>query len=193
MLVNLPMLIATLLPIGLNQLFYLDIILMVWFTEMAFFTAKNGKPWEVAWLSKIIHGLFSENFQDWRPIEDLERDVLLGVWFGWFGILSFPYLFPQVVASTMLSGLFGVLTGLFYLIMCLVMGGFTVLILRWVAAIGGPISRMFGRYGAESFTQFVGWCLLPLAIWVSANAILTNMNSEYCSNLNNGSLEIPPL
>ena len=177
MLVNLPMLIATLLPIGVKPLFYLDIILMIWFTEMAFFTAKNGKPWEVAWLSKIIHGLFSENFQNWRPIEDLERDVLLGVWFGWFGILSFPYLFPQVVASTMLSGLFGILSGLFYLIMCLSMGGFTVLILRWVAAIGGPISRMFGRYGAESFTQFVGWCLLPLAIWVSANAILTNMNS----------------
>ena len=45
--VNLPMLVP-LLPIGSGLLFYLDIILMLWFVEMAFFTAKNGKPFEAA-------------------------------------------------------------------------------------------------------------------------------------------------
>ena len=88
LLVNLPILIATILPIGSGLLFYLDILMMVWFVEMAFFTAKNGKPYEVAFLGGIIHRLYPKHFQDWRPLEDMERDVLLGIWFGWFGINS---------------------------------------------------------------------------------------------------------
>jgi small neutral amino acid transporter SnatA (MarC family) len=56
------------------------------------------------------------------------------------------------------------------------MGGLAILSLRIIAAIGGPISRLFGRFGAESFTQFVGWCILPLAIWVTINSILTSIN-----------------
>ena len=74
----------------------------------------------------------------------------------------------------MLSGISGVLSGLMNLILFIILGGLSILILRLLAAIGGPISRIFGRYGAESFTQFVGWCLVPISIWVTANAIITS-------------------
>ena len=176
LLVNLPILIATILPIGTGLLFYMDILMMVWFVEMAFFTAKNGKPYEATLLAGLIHRLYPKHFQDWRPLEDMERDVLLGIWFGWFGILAFPALFPQAIGAAMLSGFAGILRSVLSLIIILLMGGLAILSLRIIAAIGGPISRLFGRFGAESFTQFVGWCILPLAIWVAINSILTSIN-----------------
>ena len=177
LLVNLPMLIATMLPIGSGLLFYLDIIMMLWFVEMAFFTAKNGKPFEAAIIAKLIHGLYPKYFQDWRPLEDMERDLLIGIWFGWFGLLAFPALFPQAVGAAFLSGFGGIIRSLISLVLILVLGGLAVLSLRLIAAVGGPISRLFGRFGAESFTQFVGWLILPLAIWVTINSVLASINA----------------
>ena len=176
LLVNVPILIATILPIGSGLLFYMDILMMVWFVEMAFFTAKNGKPYEATFLAGLIHRLYPKHFQDWRPLEDMERDVLLGIWFGWFGILAFPALFPQAIGAAMLSGFSGILRSFLSFVIILLMGGLAILSLRIIAAIGGPISRLFGRFGAESFTQFVGWCILPLAIWVTINSILTSIS-----------------
>ena len=176
LLVNVPILIATILPIGSGLLFYMDILMMVWFVEMAFFTAKNGKPYEATFLAGLIHRLYPKHFQDWRPLEDMERDVLLGIWFGWFGILAFPALFPQAIGAAILSGFSGILRSLLSFVIILLMGGLAILSLRIIAAIGGPISRLFGRFGAESFTQFVGWCILPLAIWVTINSILTSIS-----------------
>ncbi|MBA87603.1 MAG: hypothetical protein CMB29_06045 [Euryarchaeota archaeon] len=176
LLVNIPVLIATILPLGTGLLFYLDIVMMLWFVEMAFFTAKNGKPFEAALLGKVIHGLYPKYFQDWRPLEDMERDLLIGIWFGWFGMLAFPALFPQAIGAAVLSGIGGILRSVLSLVLILALGGLAVLSLRIIAAGGGPISRLFGRFGAESFTQFVGWLTLPLAIWVTINAILTSMN-----------------
>ena len=177
LLVNLPMLIATMLPIGSGLLFYLDIIMMLWFVEMAFFTAKNGKPFEAAVIAKLIHRLYPKYFQDWRPLEDMERDLLIGIWFGWFGLLAFPALFPQAIGAAFLSGFGGIIRSLISLVLILVLGGLAVLSLRLIAAVGGPISRLFGRFGAESFTQFVGWLILPLAIWVTINSVLASINA----------------
>ena len=74
----------------------------------------------------------------------------------------------------MLSGVGGIFSGLINLILYLFLGGLSILLLRLIAAIGGPISRVFGRYGAESFTQFVGWCLVPISLWVTTNVIITS-------------------
>jgi hypothetical protein len=172
--VNLPLLIATLLPIGSDILFWIDIALMLWFVEMSIVTSRRGRPFEAEIIAKNLHRLFPESFQNWRPLEDMERDVLLGIWFAWFGILAFPALFSQGVGAAMLSGVGGIFSGTLNLILYVALGGFCILILRLLAAIGGPISRIFGRYGAEAFTQFVGWCLVPISIWVTTNAIITS-------------------
>ncbi len=172
--INLPLLVATILPISSDLLFWLDLLMMIWFVEMSIVTAIKGKPFEAVIIAKSLHKLFPESFQNWRPLEDMERDVLLGIWFAWFGILAFPALFPQGVGASLLSGMGGIISGTFNLILYLVLGGLSILILRLFAAIGGPISRIFGRYGAEAFTQFVGWCLVPIAIWVTINTIITS-------------------
>ena len=44
--------------------------------------------------------------------------------------------------------------------------------LRIVSSWGGPFSRLFGKFGGEVFAQFVGWVLLPVALWVGVNTAI---------------------
>jgi hypothetical protein len=51
-----------------------------------------------------------------------------------------------------------------------------VLLLRTVGTFGGWITLMVGELGNEDYTRFAGWCILPVAIWATANAIISMMN-----------------
>ena len=170
--INLIPLIVTILPISSNLNFYLNILMFIWMFEMSFFAAKNGSPYEVKIIAKQIHKLFPKEFSEWRDLEDMERDVLIGAWFGWFGWLAFPSLIQQGVGASILSGGTGILYGIAFLFGIVLMGGFTVLCLRWVAAIGGPFSRLFGKFGSEVFAEFIGWCVVPVSIWAIVNSII---------------------
>jgi hypothetical protein len=173
--VNLPALLLALLPVGMTARFVLDIALMAWMVEMCVVTAKRGAPYEADALGKLIHGRFPKGFQDWRDPVDMNRDVLLGVWLGWFGWLAFPHLFPQAVASTALIGGTGWLWALFFFLLLTFSGGLVVLMLRIVASWGGPFSRLFGKFGGEVFAQFVGWVLTPIALWMAVNVTINVM------------------
>ena len=173
LMVNLPALLVALLPVGMTVRFVLDIAMMLWMLEMCFFTAKRGAPLEADLLGKGVHRLFPEAFQNWRDPVDMNRDVLLGVWLGWFGWLAFPHLFPQGVASTALLGGSGIAWSLLFLLLFTFTGGFVVLLLRIVASWGGPFSRLFGKFGGEVFAQFVGWVLTPIALWMAINVTIT--------------------
>ena len=172
LMVNLPALLVALLPVGMTVRFVLDIAMMLWMLEMCFFTAKRGAPLEAELLGKGIHRLFPQAFQNWRDPVDMNRDVLLGVWLGWFGWLAFPHLFPQGVGSTALLGGIGIVWSLFFLLLFTFTGGFVVLLLRIVASWGGPFSRLFGKFGGEVFAQFVGWVLTPIALWMAINVTI---------------------
>jgi len=165
--VNLPPLLVALLPLGMTVRFVLDLLMMVWMLEMCFVTAKRGTPYEADLLGKVVHGLFPKGFQAWRDPIDMNRDVLLGVWLGWFGWLAFPHLFPQTIAATALAGGSGIGMAVLSFLLLVLSSGFVVLILRIVASWGGPFSRLFGKFGGEVFAQFVGWVLTPLALWVA--------------------------
>jgi len=176
LLVNLPALLATVAPIDSTVLFWIDIAMLLWMIEMCVVTAKKGAPIEAQVAGKFLHRMCPKAFRDWRELEDMQRDVLLGVWLGWFGWLSFPALFPQGVGATMLSGALGLGFGLFYMIWIALFAGIVVLFIRFIASWGGSISRLFGEFGAEVFAQFIGWCLLPIAIWVTIDATMTAMD-----------------
>ena len=173
LLVNTPAIIATLAPISSNMLFWFDIVMLLWMVEMCIVTARKGAPIEAQIAGRALHRLFPQAFREWRELEDMQRDVLLGVWLGWFGWLAFPALFPQGVASSMLSGAFGIGFGLFYLVWLALFAGLVVLMIRFIASWGGSISRVFGEFGAEVFAQFIGWCLLPIALWVTVDGLIT--------------------
>jgi hypothetical protein len=173
LLVNLPAIVLTLAPIDSNLLFFVDTLLLLWMVEMCVVTARKGAPFEAQFVGKLLHRASPKAFRDWREMEDLQRDVLLGVWLGWFGWLSFPALFPQGVGATILSGVFGIGFGAFYVLWLALFAGIVVLFIRFIASWGGSVSRLFGEYGAEVFAQFIGWCMLPIALWVTIDSVLT--------------------
>lgn len=172
LMVNLPALVFALLPVGVTARFILDIAMMAWMLEMCFFTAKRGAPFEADLLGRLMHSVFPKAFREWRDPVDMDRDVLLGVWLGWFGWLSFPALFPQGIGATALLGGTSMLTAFFLLLLYVLIGGFVVLLLRIVSSWGGPFSRLFGKFGGEVFAQFVGWVLTPVALWVALNTVI---------------------
>ncbi|MDE0869000.1 MAG: hypothetical protein OSA21_01655 [Candidatus Poseidoniaceae archaeon] len=172
-LVNLPLLLATLAPIPSNTLFWVDIAMIVWLLEMSIVTARRGTPFEADFVGGAIHKLFPKNFRDWRGVKDMKRDTLIGIWMGWFGWFAFPALFSQGVGAAMLSGASGIFFGSIGFILIVLLGGATVLLLRIIASLGGSISRLFGEYGFESFAQYSGWCIVPLALWSIGNSILS--------------------
>jgi hypothetical protein len=172
-LVNLPLLITTLAPIPSNTLFWIDLAMVVWLLEMSIVTARRGTPYEADFLGATIHKLFPKNFREWRGVEDMRRDTLIGIWMGWFGWFAFPALFSQGVGAAILSGASGIFFGSIGLILIILLGGATVLLLRIIASFGGSISRLFGEYGFESYAQYSGWCIVPLALWSIGNSILS--------------------
>ena len=172
LLVNLPALLLTVLPVGMSVRFLLDIAMMVWMLEMCFVTARRGAPYEADVLGRLLHRSFPKAFRDWRETVDMDRDVLLGIWMGWFGWLAFPHLFPQAVGSSVLAGGSGIAMAAAYLLFFTLSGGFVVLLLRIVSSWGGPFSRLFGKFGGDVFAQFVGWILTPMALWMAVNATI---------------------
>ena len=173
LMVNLPALLLTVLPAGMTVRFLLDIAMMVWMLEMCFFTARRGAPYEADLLGRLLHRSFPKAFRDWREPVDMDRDVLLGIWMGWFGWLAFPNLFTQSVGSSILAGGSGIGMAIFFLLLFTFSGGLVVLLLRIVSSWGGPFSRLFGKFGGEVFAQFVGWILTPIALWMAINATIT--------------------
>ena len=172
-LVNLPMLIVTLAPIPSNTLFWIDIAMFVWLLEMSLVTARRGTPYEADFLGALIHKLFPKTFRDWRGVEDMQRDSLIGIWLGWFGWFAFPALFPQGIAAAMLSGVTGIFFGVLMFVLIVLLGGAVTLLLRLIASLGGSISRLFGEYGSETFAQYSGWCIIPIALWAIGNTIIS--------------------
>ena len=172
-LVNLPALIATLAPIPSNSLYWVDIAMVLWMLEMSVVTARRGTPYEADFAGRIIHNLFPENFRNWRGVEDMQQDTMIGIWLGWFGWLAFPALFPQGIGATMLSGGSGIIFAIIGLVLILVLGGAVTLLLRLVASLGGSFSGFFGDLGSDSFARYTGWCIVPIALWTLGNTLLS--------------------
>ena len=139
---------------------------------MCIVTYRTGTPIEAKLLGSMLHGLTNKSFQEWRPKEDMQRDVFLGVFIGWFSWLADPALMAQGVGATALDGGMSILFAVLILLGHVLVSGLTVLILRIIASWGGPISNLFGKFGAESFAQFMGLVLIPISLWVTTNSIL---------------------
>ena len=172
LMVHLPALLASMLPIGAYLAHMIHVVMFLWFIQMCINTFRTGAPVEVKLLGSFLHSLTNKSFQEWRPREDMQRDVFLGVFIGWFSWLADPALIAQGVGATALNGGLSILFAILILIGHILVSGLTVLILRIVASWGGPISNLFGKFGADSFARFMGLVLIPISIWVTVNSIL---------------------
>jgi hypothetical protein len=176
LMVNLTSLIMAFSPVENEFRTWVDLALIVWFVSAAVRAAIIGTPWEVRFFAKRLHNLYSKGFRDWRDIEDVERDLLIGFWMGWFILLAYPALLPQGVAAVTMTGGFNYVFGPFMLLVHILAAGILTLIIRFVASWGGPISRAFGSFGSGPFSEALGWALIPISVWALANGIIHAYN-----------------
>ena len=170
--VHIPALLFSLLPLGSSISYIASVVMFLWFASMCAMTLRRGSPIEADYLGSLIHRLTPTSFQEWRPKEDMQRDVFLGIFIGWLSWLAEPSLVAQGVGAAALNGGMGILFAILLLLGNILIAGVTILVLRFIASWGGPFSNIFGRIGADTFARFMGLVLLPISIWATINGIL---------------------
>ena len=127
LLVHLPVLLFSILPLSTTLSHIVSTIMFLWFVFMCAMTLKRGAPFEADLLGSFIHGRTNESFQSWRPKEDMQRDVFLGIFIGWLSWRADPGLIAQGVGAAMLNGGMGILFALLLLIANLLIAGIVIL------------------------------------------------------------------
>jgi len=172
LMVHIPPLLVSLLPLGSSVSYIVSLLMFLWFVFMCAMTLRRGAPFEADLLGLLIHGRTTSSFQDWRPKEDMQRDVFLGIFIGWLSWLADPGIIAQGVGAAALNGGMGIVFAIVLLLANVLLAGLTILVLRFIASWGGPFSNIFGRVGSETFARFMGLVLLPISIWATINGVL---------------------
>ena len=172
LMVHIPPLLVSLLPLGSSVSYIVSLLMFLWFVFMCAMTLRRGAPFEADLLGSLIHGRTTSSFQDWRPKEDMQRDVFLGIFIGWLSWLADPGIIAQGIGAAALNGGMGVVFAIVLLLANVLLAGLTILVLRFIASWGGPFSNIFGRVGSETFARFMGLVLLPISIWATINGVL---------------------
>ena len=171
LMVNFGPLVMSFLPGDNDMRTWLDLVLLTWFFTAAVRASMAGTPKEIEYIANKLHGFYSKSFRNWRDVEDVERDLLIGFWMGWFIWLAFPATLTQSVTATTMTGGFGYALGPLLLILHVLTAGVLTLLIRFIASWGGPISRAFGSFGSQPFSQALGWALIPISLWCLINGI----------------------
>ena len=174
--VNILPMIAAFIPSDNDLRSWLDIGLLVWFVSAAIRAAIVGTPGEIRFTAKVLHRLYSTGFNNWKDVEDTERDLLIGFWMGWFIWLAYPAILAQGVAAMLMTGGFNIIFGPLMLLAYFITAGIFTLIIRFISSWGGPISQAFGSFGSGPFSQALGWALIPISAWTLANGIIHAFN-----------------
>ncbi|MAY04951.1 MAG: hypothetical protein CMB25_05045, partial [Euryarchaeota archaeon] len=172
LLIHVPVLLLSLVGVTTTLSHILSVIMFLWFVFMCTMTLRRGAPIEADYLGSLIHGRTPASFQAWRPKEDMQRDVFLGMFIGWLSWMADPGLIAQGVGAAALNGVMGILYAVVLLLTNVLIAGLAILVLRLMASWGGPFSNIFGRVGSDTFARFMGLVLLPISLWVTVNGIL---------------------
>ena len=167
-----PSIIIAFLPLGSSLKALSDFAVLGWFLWISIHAARTTSPLEVRILADFIHSKLPESFSNWRDIEDLRRDVLLGFMVGMFTWMIEPSQMAQAVVAPALTNLGGIFFSIINLFINLLIVGIVVLFLRILSSFGGPFSRLFGKYGAEAFAILTFLIMVPILLWVGANNLL---------------------
>ena len=171
LMVNIGPLIMSFFPGDNDMRTWLDLALLTWFFTAAVRASMVGTPKEIEFIADKLYGFYSESFRNWREVEDVERDLLIGFWMGWFIWLAFPATLTQGVTATTMTGGLGYALGPLLLILHVLTAGVLTLLIRFIASWGGPISRAFGSFGSQPFSQALGWALIPISLWCLVNGV----------------------
>ena len=172
LMVNILPLISAFLPGDNDFRSWLDLGLLIWFASAAVRAAISGTPVEIRYIAARLHRCFSQGFQKWKEVVDVERDLLIGFWMGWFIWLAYPSILTQGVAALTMTGGLNFIFGPFMLLVYTLTAGIFTLVIRFISSWGGPISQAFGSFGAGPFAQALGWALIPISLWTLTNGVI---------------------
>ena len=144
---------------------FIEMFLMFWLAWQGLSLAIHGKVHEIDWISSQIHKRLPEAYRNWRHEVEFGRDVLLGHWIAWISWFAMPLLIPQGIGAAATASIVGLLIAPFNLLLHLIVAGLLVLLLRVIAAAGGPFSRMAGNFGHEEVPRLWGCLLIGMAVW----------------------------
>ena len=100
-----PSIIIAFMPLGSSIKALSDFAVLGWFLWVSIHATRTTSPLEVRILSDFIHSKLPESFSNWRDIEDLRRDVLLGFMVGMFTWMIEPSQMAQAVVAPALTNI----------------------------------------------------------------------------------------
>jgi hypothetical protein len=159
------------IPIAILSLFtgsywsFVEFLLMVWLGWQGLSLAIHGEVHEIQFIAKNIHKRLPESYQKWRLLPDFSRDVILGHWLAWLSWFAFPLMIPQGIGALASASLTGMILAPLSLIAHCLIAGLVVLLLRSIATIMGPISRLIGMLGHKEAPRLWGCLLIGMALW----------------------------
>nr|AIF06179.1 hypothetical protein [uncultured marine group II/III euryarchaeote KM3_190_A05] len=144
---------------------FIELVLVIWLAWQGLSLAIHSEVHEVNFIASEIHKRMPESYRKWRLKPDFTRDVLLGHWLAWLSWLAYPLMIPQGIGSVAAASLTGLVMSPVMLIFHCLVAGFVVLILRALASIGGPFSRLLGILGHDESPRLWGCLLIGMAVW----------------------------
>ncbi|HJM68187.1 MAG TPA: hypothetical protein QF716_04855 [Candidatus Thalassarchaeaceae archaeon] len=122
---------------------------------------------EVDWVSNQVYKQLPDDYRAWRSEDMWTWDSRMGHWFAWLSWLAMPTLIGQGVGSRIASGGMGFLMGPIMLIVFILIAGIVTLLIRLVAAWGGPISRLAGTLTRPVAVRSWGAINAGIVIWLA--------------------------
>jgi hypothetical protein len=159
------------IPVALLSIFaggiwsFIELALVLWLAWQGLSLAIHNEVHEIQFISSNIHDRLPESYRIWRLEPDFSRDVMLGHWLAWLAWLAYPLMIPQGIGSLASASLTGLILSPVMLIFHCIVAGFVILILRSVASIGGPFSRLLGQLGQKETPRLWGCLLIGMSIW----------------------------
>ena len=144
---------------------FVETALAGWMIWHAFAMLTRGHIPELRMLVERCHGRLPAGFRKWRGEDVFDEDAHLGLWLVWIAFLIDPLMLAQGVASRALTGITGIASSVGMFLGFLLMAGICVIIIRSVAAIAGPFSRIGGMFSQGARPRLWGAVILVLAIW----------------------------
>ena len=150
---------------------YVEVVLAGWLVWHAFSTMRGGSVPELRWVVSEVHGKLPKGFREWRSLDAFEEDAALGLWLAWLTFLIDPLMLAQGVSARAMTGIPNAFTALAMLAGFLLMSGISILLVRGLAAIAGPFSRIGGMFSQGARPRLWGTLLLVMGVWYFAAII----------------------
>jgi len=145
---------------------YVELALTIWLGWQAVSLILWQKIPEIDFLTKLAYNRLPEVYRKWRDEEMFIWDARMGHWLAWMLWVAAPTLIAQLVGTRIIAGGFGFITGPMMLIIIILLAGVLTLMIRLIAAIGGPISRLGGSLARPQMARTWGVVLAGYVVWL---------------------------